>query len=155
MFLKLVCAVKMYPVHPEYLGEPSTAIPCSSADSADLGSTELSRSASDAAWAEAGPECSEENQDLVLPTTQCSIKGHIIIYQSLEMLMFRLLLTDSATHGFPFAAFLLDPSCFGVCTMRGLILPIMEEDLPTLDVNHQYLLCYELIHQSVLQTHYG
>ncbi|KAJ7348127.1 hypothetical protein DFH08DRAFT_808882 [Mycena albidolilacea] len=57
MFLKLVCAVKMYPVHPECLGEPSAAIPCSSADSADLGSTELSRGASDAAWAEEGPEC--------------------------------------------------------------------------------------------------
>jgi hypothetical protein len=60
-------------------------------------------------------------------------------YQSLEMLMFRLLFTDSTTHGFPFAALLLDPSCLGVCTIHRLILPVMEEDFPTLDVNCQYV----------------
>ncbi|KAJ7314799.1 hypothetical protein DFH08DRAFT_943131 [Mycena albidolilacea] len=65
-----------YPIHPECPGKPgyipSAGIPrrkgpiCgqqqsrrSSADTADLGSTELSRGASDAACAEEGPECSD------------------------------------------------------------------------------------------------
>jgi hypothetical protein len=59
-------------------------------------------------------------------------------YQSLEMLMFRLVFTDSATHIFTFAAVLPDP-CFGVRTIHGLILPVMDEDFPTLDVNRQYV----------------
>jgi hypothetical protein len=53
--------------------------------------------------------------------------------------MFRLLFTDSATHRFPFAAFLPDPFCFGVSTIHGLILPVMEEDFLTLNVNRQYV----------------
>ncbi|KAJ7907835.1 hypothetical protein B0H13DRAFT_2017920 [Mycena leptocephala] len=55
------------------------------------------------------------------------------------MLMFRLLFTDSAIHRFSFAAFLPAPPCFSVRTIHGLILPVIEEDFPTLDVNRQYI----------------
>ncbi|KAJ7307882.1 hypothetical protein DFH08DRAFT_900458 [Mycena albidolilacea] len=62
------------------------------------------------------------------------------------MLMFRLLFTDSTTHGFPFAALLLDPSRLGVCTIHGLILPFMEEDFPTFDVNCQFTFRAVILH---------
>jgi hypothetical protein len=60
-------------------------------------------------------------------------------YHSLEMLIFTLLFADSTTHGFPFSALLLDPSCLGVRTIHGLIVPVMEEDFLALDVNCQYV----------------
>jgi hypothetical protein len=53
--------------------------------------------------------------------------------------MFTLLSTDSTSLGFPFSALLPDPSCLGVRTIHGLILPVMEEDFPALDVNCQYI----------------